>query len=137
MHLLLKEHRAISLYDLESAVFVSRSTLLNDLKGVSEVVARYNLELLRSSNKVIIDGSEINKRLLSLMDQNLIITNTVAALSEQGSNSSIEKIKNILVETFVSFKHPITEASLNNAIIQLYVALERMQDWFFIEPSDM
>lgn len=38
-------------------------------------------------------------------------TNTVAALSEQGSNSSIEKIKNILVETFVSFKHPITEAS--------------------------
>ena len=93
MHLLLKEHRAISLYDLESAVFVSRSTLLNDLKGVSEVVARYNLELLRSSNnKVIIDGSEINKR-LCLMDQNLIITNTVAALSEQGSNSSIEKIK--------------------------------------------
>lgn len=136
LHLLLKEHRAISLYDLESAVFVSRSTLLNDLKGVSEVVARYNLELLRSSNKVIIDGSEINKR-LCLMDQNLIITNTVAALSEQGSNSSIEKIKNILVETFVSFKHPITEASLNNAIIQLYVALERMQDWFFIEPSDM
>ena len=109
LHLLLKEHRAISLYDLESAVFVSRSTLLNDLKGVSEVVARYNLELLRSSNKVIIDGSEINKR-LCLMDQNLIITNTVAALSEQGSNSSIEKIKNILVETFVSFKHPITEA---------------------------
>lgn len=103
---------------------------------MSEVVARYNLELLRSSNKVIIDGSEINKR-LCLMDQNLIITNTVAALSEQGSNSSIEKIKNILVETFVSFKHPITEASLNNAIIQLYVALERMQDWFFIEPSDM
>lgn len=136
LHLLLKEHRAISLYDLESAVFVSRSTLLNDLKGVSEVVARYNLELLRSSNKVIIDGSEINKR-LCLMDQNLIITNTVAALSEQSSNSSIEKIKNILVETFVSFKHPITEASLNNAIIQLYVALERMQDWFFIEPSDM
>lgn len=72
-----------------------------------------------------------------LMDQNLIITNTVAALSEQNSNSSIEKIKNILVETFVSFKHPITEASLNNAIVQLYVALERMQDWFFIEPSDM
>ena len=106
LHLLLKEHRAISLYDLESAVFVSRSTLLNDLKGVSEVVARYNLELLRSSNKVIIDGSEINKR-LCLMDQNLIITNTVAALSEQGSNSSIEKIKNILVETFVSFKHQL------------------------------
>lgn len=136
LHLLLKEHRAISLYDLESAVFVSRSTLLNDLKGVSEVVARYNLELLRSSNKVIIDGSEINKR-LCLMEQNLIITNTVAVLSDPSNNSSIEKLKNILVETYVSFKHPITEASLNNSIIQLYVALQRMQDYFFIEPSDM
>lgn len=136
LHLLLKEHRAISLYDLESTIFVSRSTLLNDLKAVSEVVSRYNLELLRSSNKVIIDGSEINKR-ACMMEQNLIIANTANVLAEYSGDSSIEKIKNTLVETFVAFKHPITEAALNNAIVQLYVAIQRMQDWFFISPSDL
>lgn len=136
LHLLLKQHRALSLYDIETSIFVSRSTLLNDLKAVSEVVSKYNLELLRSSNKVVIDGSEINKR-LCLMDQNLIITDAVAALSEQSGDAYIEKIKNILVETFVSLKHQVTESSLNNAIIQVYVALQRMQDWFFIAPTDL
>lgn len=136
LHLLLKEHRAVSLYDLENAIFVSRSTLLNDLKNVSDVIGKYNLELLRGSNKVIIDGSEINKR-LCMMEQNLIIASNIGTLSSQSPKAPIERIKNILVETLVSFKHPITEASLNNAIVRLYVALQRMQDWFFIAPSDL
>lgn len=136
LHLLLKEHRAISLYDLENAIFVSRSTLLNDLKSVSDVISKYNLELLRGSNKVMIDGNEINKR-LCMMEQNLIITSNIGSLTEPSSNAPIEKIKNILVETLVSFKHPITESSLNNAIVRIYVALQRMQDWFFIAPSDL
>lgn len=134
--LLLKEHRAISLYDLENSMFVSRSTLLNDLKSVSDVIARYNLELMRSSNKVIIDGNEINKR-LCLMEQNLIITGDITAVTEHTPNSPIEKIKNILVETLVSFKQPITDSSLNNYIVQAYVAVQRMQDYFFISPSDL
>lgn len=136
LYLLLKEHRAISLYDLETTIFVSRSTLLNDLKSVNDVISRYNLELMRSSNKVMIDGSEINKR-LCMMEQNLIITGNTAALTEQPLDAPIEKIKNILVETLISFKHPITDSSLNNAIVQIYVALKRMQDWFFISPSDL
>lgn len=136
LHLLLKKHRALSLYGIEAAIFVSRSTLVNDLKAVTEIVSKYNLELLRNSNKVMIDGSEINKR-LCLMEQHLIITDAMATLTGQPGNASIEKIKNILVETFVSFKHQVTEASLNNAIIQIYVALQRMRDCFFIAPSDL
>ena len=136
LHLLLKEHRAVSLYDLENTIFVSRSTLLNDLKTVSDIISRYNLELLRSSNKVMIDGNEISKR-LCMMDQNLIIANNIVALAEQSPNAPIEKIKNILVETLISFKHPVTETALNNSIVQIYVALQRMQDWFFIAPSEL
>lgn len=134
--ILLKEHRAISLYDLENSIFVSRSTLLNDLKSVGDAIARYNLELLRGSNKVMIDGNEINKR-LCMMEQNLIITGDIAARTDHTANTSIEKIKNILVETLVSFKQPITDSSLNNYIVQIYVAVQRMQDWFFISPSDL
>lgn len=134
--LLLKQHRAISLYDIETSVFVSRSTLLNDLKRVADVLGKYNLELLRSSNKVVVDGSEVNKR-LCMMEQNLIITDSATMISEQNDNGALMKIKDILVETFVSFRRPITEAALNNMIVQLYVSLQRMQDWFFIAPTDL
>ena len=54
--LLLSRHRAVSISEMEEKYFVSRSTLLNDLKKVEEVLDQYNLELLRGNNKVMIDG---------------------------------------------------------------------------------
>lgn len=135
LQLLLNEHRAISLYDLETTIYVSRSTLLNDLKGVGDLIGQYNLELLRSSNKILIDGSEINKR-LCMLDQNLIAPDVIHTATNK-AHTNVDKIKNALVDTLVSLKTPITETSLNNAIIQIYVALQRMQNWFFISPSDL
>lgn len=134
--LLLEQHRAMSLYDLETQIYVSHSTLLNDLKYVAEILEKYGLELLRSSNKVMIDGSEVNKR-LCILDQNLVIANATEIFSGNSDNSTMDRIKNILVETFVSFKHPVTEATLNNTIVQIYVALHRMQSCFFITPTDL
>lgn len=139
LHLLLRQHRAISVYDIESQIHVSHSTLLGDFKHVAEVLEGYGLELLRSANKVIIDGNEVSKR-LCMLEQNLVIPNDSASFTEGGGDTgdaAMERVKNILVETFVSFQHPITEAILNNTIVHLYVALCRMQAWFFISPSDL
>lgn len=134
--LLLKQHRAISLYDMETSIFVSHSTLTNDLKRVSDVLKKYNLELLRSSNKVVIDGSEINKR-LCMLEQNLILSADGIFAPITSDDNTLEKVKNILVDTLVEFQRPVTEAALKNLIVQVYVALKRMQDWFFIAPNDL
>lgn len=134
--LLLNQYRAISLYNIENTIFVSHSTLLNDLKQIEIILDKFHLELMHSSNKVIIDGSEVNKR-LCIMEQNLI-TNTLNIFSgEDKKNDVMEKIKNVLIEVFVSFQHSITEVALNNLILHIYVALQRMQKWFFISPSDL
>lgn len=134
--LLLKQHRAISTYEIETSIFVSHNTLLSDLKRVAEVLLKYHLELMRSSNKIMADGSEINKR-LCLSEENLLITSAPSILAGQSDHAPMERIKNVLVETFVTFKHTISEVELNNTIIQLYVAIRRMQDWFFIDPADL
>ncbi|MDD5932557.1 MAG: BglG family transcription antiterminator [Oscillospiraceae bacterium] len=134
--LLLEQHRSISYYDVENAVFVSRSTLLNDLKRVDTVLQKYHLEILRGSNKLMIDGSEINKR-RCISEENLMITNPASAIPGQDNYDPMGKIKDILVETFVSFKHNVSEVDLNNMIVQLYVALRRMENWFFIAPADL
>ncbi len=134
--LLLRQHRAISLYDIETSIFVSHSTLANDLKRVSDVLKKYNLELLRSSNKVVIDGSEINKR-LCMLEQNLILSADIIFAPTASNDNTLEKVKNILVDTLVEFQRPVTEAALKNLIVQVYVALKRMQDWFFISPDDL
>lgn len=136
LQILLYQHRAQSLYDIENQIYVSHSTLLNDFKRVSEILEEYSLELLRSSNKVMVDGSEINKR-QCILEQGLITPDTSAAFAPNSTDSLLDQIKNIVVETFLAFKHPVTEAALNNTILQLHVAVNRMQSWFFITPTDM
>lgn len=135
LFLLLKQHRSISYYDyydVENTIFVSRSTLLNDLKRVDAILQKYQLEMMRGSNRIIIDGSEIHKR-MCIAEENLVPANTDSASSQD----IMKRIKDILVETFVSFKHNISEVDLNNMILHLRVAVNRMEDWFFISPSDL
>lgn len=134
--LLLKQHRAMTLYDVENSIFVSRSTLLNDFKRVSEVLQKYNLELMRGSNKVVVDGSEINKR-QCISEENLLVAGASNLFTGQNSYDPMTKIKDILVETFVSYKRNVSEVELNNAILLLYVTLRRMEGWFFIDPADL
>ncbi len=134
--LLLGQHRSISMYDLESKMFISRSTLLNDLKQIETILSQFNLELMKSSSKVMIDGSEINKR-MCLLERQLLIASALTTVSGSEDNNAMRKIKNFLVETFVQFKHSVTGVGLNNAIIQLYVALNRMRNFFYISPGDL
>ena len=60
--LLLSRHRAVTMSEMEEKYFVSKSTLLNDLKKVEEVLDKFHLELMHGNNKVMVDGFEINKR---------------------------------------------------------------------------
>ena len=132
--LLLNQHRSISLYDIETSIYVSHNTLLNDLKRAEEVLQKYHRELMRSSNKVMVDGTEINKRLCR-SEENLLVANS-GALTHTAGYDDKTRIKNILVETFVTFKHNISEVSLNNAILMVDISIQRMKNWFYIEPSD-
>lgn len=134
--LLLNQHRSISLFDLENQVFVARSTLLNDLKQVTSILAKYNLELMKSANRVMIDGSELNKR-MCLLEEHLMTADSADPFSGNSDSETIGKIKNILVETFVRFQHSVTDVGLNNAIVQLSVAVNRMQHYFFLSSADM
>ena len=136
MLLLLQQRRSISYYEVESSMFISHSTLLNDLKRCDLILQKYQLEMMRGSNKLVIEGSEINKR-RCICEENLMIANVSSLSAEQQSDDSMRKIKDILVETFVYFKHNVSEVTLNNMIVLLCVALRRMENCFFIVPSEL
>lgn len=135
--LLLSRHRAVSISEMEEKYFVSRSTLLNDLKKVEEVLDQYNLELLRGNNKVMIDGFEINKR-RCLSEQDLYLAHIK---NEQGvtyiDERQIAKIKNILTDVFVEQKYHIMDTDFNNAILFLNIVICRIGDGFYIQPNEL
>ena len=134
---LLNRHRAISLYEMEEIFYISHSTVLNDLKKVEEILEKYNLELLRGNNKVMIDGAEINKR-RCLSEQDLYLAHIK---NEHGGlyvdERQLAKIKNILTDAMVKYQYHIVDADFNNAILFINVMICRMVDGFYIQPNEI
>lgn len=130
------QHRAISLFDLENRVYVSRSTLFSDLKKVEEILGKYDLELLRSQSRLIVDGKEIDKR-RCISEQHLLNIPGGAFSGEEQDGKTLDRIRDILVKTFIENHHNVSEVTLNNAILQVYIAVKRMEDWFFIDASEL
>lgn len=134
--LLFGQHRAISMFDLENKIYVSRSTLFSDLKKVEEILGNYDLELLRSQNRLLVDGKEIDKR-RCIGEEHLINVPGGNISKEAQDRKTRDRIKDILVKTFVDNHHNVSEVTLNNAIIQVYIAVKRMENWFFIDASEL
>lgn len=132
---LLQQHRAVGLFDLENMIYVSRSTLFTDLKKVEEVLGKYHLELLRSQSRLLVDGKEIDKR--RCISEQHLMNIPGAAFGDAQDRKMINRIKDILVRTFVANQHNVSEVTLNNAIIELYIAVKRMEAWFFIDDSEL
>ncbi len=135
--LLLQQKRALSMYDLETTIFVSRNTLFADLKIAEELLQKYDLELMRSSSKVMIDGSEVNKR-RCIYEKNLMLGRISESLPSTSSNEAdMKKLKDILVKILVSRQQSVSEANLNNTIVMLYVTLRRLENFFMIQDNEL
>lgn len=133
--LLLNRHRPVSLLTIEDEMYISHSTLMNDLKKAGEILKKFQLELLKSGNKIFIDGLEINKRRY-LIEKSMDITHY-----QQGKTYIDERqilhIKNILTEVFVQYGHHIGETDFKNAILLLNTMIKRMKDGFYIPHGEI
>lgn len=135
--MLLNRHMAVSITEMEDEFFVSRSTLFNDLKKVEDILQQFQLELLKSSNKVMIDGFEINKR-RCLAEQDLYLAHIKNAHGRVYIDErQIAKIKNILTEVFVDYKYHIMDTDFNNVILFLNIMICRMGEGFYIQPNEL
>lgn len=138
MLLLLNRHRAVSLMDLEEEFYISRSTVLNDLKKVEELLNKFDLELMRGNNKVMIDGFEMNKR-RCLSEQDLYLAYTQDEQKEVlfFDERQIAKIQNVLTEVFVNHQYRIMDMDFNNTILFVNIMICRMNDGFYIQSSEI
>lgn len=132
--LLLQSFRPVSLFSLQNSLYVSESTLNNDLAAAGRMLQKYDLEIFRSQSKVMIEGSEISRRkAISELGFSADLRKSAAAENDQ---PELSKIRSLLVETLVEMQYPVTENALNNMVLQISVALSRMQKMFFIESDE-
>ena len=143
--LLLRQHRSVSMFDVEDRVYISRSTLTGDLRRIREVLDSYGLELLRSSSRLIIDGPETDKRRCILGEKLFMLQDSAGGshpighggIDSQAGSRDMNALRDILVRSLVSHRRQVSEVTLNNTLLQLFVTLRRMEDFFFLEEADL
>lgn len=134
---LLSQHRAISISKIADEFFISVSTLLNDMKKLQDIIEEYDLDLLRNDNRILVYGSEINKRRY-IVEKNMYLTHSSG---KEGEGYLDEKqilvIKNLLTDVLIQFRYSMADTDIQNAILMLNIMIKRLQQGFYINPGEL
>ena len=120
---------ATNAYDLCDEMFISYSTLKNELSKVRKKIATTDLELVTQADLLIIKGLEKNKRkllsnlLYSESNINFINFNTI---STSFSEVDVDFVRNTILQTFEEFRYFINDYSLANLVLHVTIAVDRI-----------
>jgi len=124
--LLLSTDSYIKIEELEEKLFVSRSTLTNDLKEVRERLEYYHLDIENKPNYGMkITGEEFNKR--ACISKYYFYTDSyddVILNAEKNENKEI--IKKILYDTITENNFTLTDIGFQNLVIHIMILLMRI-----------
>lgn len=126
----------IKLENFTDELFISMSTLNNDLKIVKEILDKYNLKLInRPHYGSKVQGDEYMKRLclsnfLLSRNQETFVKEDSLQLIDQ---NLLKKIKEVIIQKVVKYKIDISDISLENLATHIAIACRRIQEGFVIE----
>lgn len=131
----------ITLATIADHLFVSRATVINDLKDIKAFIREGNLEVVSHANKGLrIEGSESKKRefLFNILRPSLCLydnhKNVVAKhVSVQAGDSSV--IQKILGEQEQRYKKYLDDNSFREIVLYLRIMVNRNQTEEFLEPQ--
>ncbi len=133
---LLNQQRAVSISKIADEFFISTSTLINDMKKLQDILDEYDLDLLRNDNRILVYGSEINKRRY-IVEKNMYLTHTGNQSMNYLDEKQISSIKNFLTDVLIKFRYSMADTDIQNAILMLNIMIKRLQQGFYINPNEI
>lgn len=130
---LINHHQSepVNVYDLCDEMYISLSTLKNELQKVKRRLSKYDLELITQSDDISIHGLEKNKRkMLStiLYDESNVNFVNLSSLQDAFIDIDIEFIKNTVLEIFEEYHYFINDYSLINLVLHITIAIDRIRN---------
>lgn len=129
IRMFLTEEDYVKMEDICERIFVSRSTLSNDLKEVREKLKYFHLDLeTKPFYGLKIVGSEFHKR--SCISQYFFhgTKNDDAYLSQINATEQQEEITTLLYETMVNERFKLTDIGFQNLVVHIMIALLRLKE---------
>lgn len=141
---ILTEDDYLKIEDLSNEIYVSRSTLNQDIKEVKRLLNKYELEIVsRPHYGITVKGSELNKRLCI---SEYIFHNEMAFINQYMNTDiedsrlrldEIQRIENILRKVSLKSNILLSDFSIRNISIHIFIAVIRNREGHKIEvPED-
>lgn len=121
----------VNVYDLCDEMYISLSTLKNELQKVKRRLSKFDLELISQGDEITIRGLEKNKRkMLStiLYDESNVNFVNLSSLQDAFIDIDIEFIKNTVLEIFEEYHYFINDYSLINLVLHITIAIDRIRN---------
>lgn len=121
----------LNTYDMCDELYISMSTLKNEIKKVKRKLLKYDLELLTHGDDIALHGLEKNKRkmLSSLLyeESNINFVN-LDSLQEVFIDIDISFIKQTVLQIFDQYHYFINDYSLVNLVLHITIAIDRIRN---------
>lgn len=124
--LFLSTDKYIKIEELEEKLFVSRSTLTNDLKEVRERLEYYRLDIeIKPNYGIKVVGEEFNKR--ACISKYYFYTDSYEdVVLNMGKKDHKEIIKKLLYDTINENNFTLTDIGFENLVIHIMIVLMRI-----------
>lgn len=130
----------IKIDDLADELYVSRSTITNELKEIREKLVKYDLSLnYRSGQGVKVEGEESKRRLCiseyyfhTSADDGYFAEDSIL-FSSTVNQEEVKTIKRTLLKILKKYDIYISDVSFQNLIIHLIISLRRMRYSYYVE----
>lgn len=137
LNFLLEQRKSISINKCADTMFVSKSTLMIDLKELDCMLSKYALRLIQSKGYIWIDGLERDKR-ICLMDTNYAYLSVLPTnLITDSETGHISFIHNLLINELLQKQYPISDVEFQNLILWLNISIRRISDFFYLNEEDI
>ena len=134
--ILICSQKKLSLVHLEDRLFISRSTLLNDLKKCEEILKKYNLKIELKQGQVKVIGQEKDIRRMAQKEEMDLLSLNPFNPQKNMQASYFEEISKILTDVFMEYRYNVSDVYLQNFIVHIDIMIHRIQMGFYIEKTD-
>lgn len=132
LNYIVKHENTINLYDICELLFISLSTLKNDLNKIKNTLSTHDLELRTKGDFIQCIGLEKNKRkLLStiLYDESNVNFINIDSIQKTFNEIDVILIKNLINEIIINQYHYfINDYSLINLILHIAISIDRIKN---------
>lgn len=128
----LEHEEVIDFYDLADELFVSTSTLKNDIKLIQDKLKAYNLRIGMTQKKgIFMKGAEedlrscISEHIFSTQREHKLAIDDIRFFESLFSREKVEQMQEILNDIIIENQFRVTDTAFQNLLVHILIMLKR------------